>query len=101
MDVDSWTKPTELWTALHGEAEATRALITQNTIQDLRDRLEERDRALQAANFQISQQQQTADLIDTLRPISRPAYLTTSPYASINPYGYTNNCGCGCGTTVM
>ena len=23
MDVDSWTKPTELWTALHGEAEAT------------------------------------------------------------------------------
>lgn len=101
VKAEAYKNTCEITSAIHGEAEATRALITQNTIQDLRDRLEERDRALQAANFQISQQQQTADLIDTLRPISRPAYLTTSPYASINPYGYTSNCGCGCGNTVI
>ena len=94
VKAEAYRNTCEITAAIHSEGEATRALITENTIQSLRDRLEERDRALQAANFQISQQQQTADLIDTLRPISRPAYLTTSPYASINPYGYTNNCGC-------
>lgn len=94
VKAEAYRNTCEITTAIHSEGEATRALITENTIQALRDKLEERDRALQAASFQISQQQQTADLIDTLRPISRPAYLTTSPYASINPYGYTNNCGC-------
>lgn len=97
VKAETYKNTCEITTAIHSEGEATRALITQNTIQDLRDRLEERDRALQAANFEISQQQQTAGLIDVLRPVSRPAYLTTSPYASINPYynGYGMGCNCG------
>lgn len=97
VKAEAYKNTCEITTAIHSEGEATRALITQNTIQDLRDRLEERDRALQAANFEISQQQQTAGLIDVLRPVSRPAYLTTSPYASINPYysGYGMGCNCG------
>ena len=66
-------------------------------MQELRDKLADRDRQLQAANFEISQQQQTAGLIDTLRPISRPAYITASPYTSVSGYG----CGCGCGCSGM
>lgn len=91
VKAEAYKNTCEITTAIHNEAEATRALINANTMQDLRDRLADRDRQLQAANFEISQQQQTAGLIDTLRPVSRPAYITCSPYSSIN-----NGCGCGC-----
>ena len=57
MKAEAYKNTCEVTTAIHAEGEATRALITQNTIQELRDKLEDRDRALQAANFQISQQQ--------------------------------------------
>jgi hypothetical protein len=57
VKAEAYRNTCEITTAIHSEGEATRALITENTIQSLRDRLEERDRALQAANFQISQQQ--------------------------------------------
>ena len=98
VKAEAYKNTCEITTAIHSEGEATRALITQNTMQELRDRLADRDRQLQAANFEISQQTQTANLIDTLRPISRPAYITCSPYASIN-----NSCGCntGCGCNGM
>lgn len=48
-------------------------------------------------------QQQSQNLINQLRPCPVPAYLTCSPYTSINfPYGcypYNNGCnGCGCNT---
>ena len=50
---------------------------------------------LQSANFQISQQAQTNDIINNLMPVAKPAYITCSPYASA--FGYpTNSCGCGC-----
>lgn len=52
---------------------------------------------LQSAQFQISQTQQTQDLVNQLLPVARPAYITCSPYASAfgpNTYGYG---GCGCG----
>lgn len=84
----------DLQTAIHSEGEATRGLIQANTIQDLRDRLAERDRDLSTANFQLSQQAQSANIISTLQPTPRPAYLTCSPYFA---YNY-NGCGCnGCG----
>ena len=84
----------DLKTAIHAEGEATRGLIQGNTIQDLRDRLAERDRDLSAANFQISQVAQTNNIISTLQPTPRPAYLTCSPYFAYN----CNGCGCnGCG----
>lgn len=86
----------ELKTAIHAEGEATRALINQNTMQNLRDKLSDKDRELQTANFQLSQQAQSANLIQTLRPFPQPAYITCSPYTSSHALGYAGCGGC-CG----
>ena len=77
--------------AIHADGEATRAQMTQNTIQELRDQL-------QAAQLQLGNLSQTNTLIDQLRPCARPAYITCSPYqAMAYPYGMTGNCACaGC-----
>lgn len=75
--------------AIHAEGEATRALINQNTIQELRDRLEARDRDIMVRDFQLSQQAQNAYLVNEIRPCARPAYITCSPYTS------GSFCGCG------
>lgn len=77
--------------AIHAEGEATRALINQNTMQELRDRLDDKDRELLASNFALSQQSQNAVLISALRPFPQPAYITCSPYQA------ANGCGVGCG----
>ena len=61
-------------------------------MQELRDRLEDRDRQLLYANIQNSQYAQPGTLIEAIRPVSKPAYITCSPYAA--------NTGCnsgGCG----
>lgn len=73
--------------AIRDDGEATRALITQNTIQDLRDRLS-------AAKDVISDREQTDTLLSKLQPTPTPSYIVSSPYQSLfNPnYG-----GCGCG----
>lgn len=77
--------------AIHAEGEATRALINANTMQELRDRLEARDRDVMARDFQLSQLSQTASLVNELRPCAKPAYITCSPYT-------TTAFGCGtCG----
>lgn len=74
--------------AIHAEGEATRALINANTMQDLRDKLEARDRDIMVRDFQLSQQAQNASLINELRPCAKPAYLTCSPYTSgPSPFG--------------
>lgn len=79
--------------AIKADGDATRALITQNEMQSLRDQL-------QTANFQLSQQAQNATLIATLRPTPIPAYQTCSPYegalmyGSCNGYGRNGCCGC-------
>lgn len=70
----------DITTAIHAEGEATRAMIQANTIQNLRDRLEAKTQELQTANFQLSQQAQSANLIAELRPCAKPAYITCSPY---------------------
>ena len=60
--------------------------ITSNTIQDLRDRLQDE----KLANSQCAQ---NAYLVNQLQPVARPAYITASPYAA------QNVCGCsGCGS---
>lgn len=82
----------DITSAIHAEGEATRALINSNTMQELRDRLEARDRELMTANFQLSQQAQTAALVGELRPCAKPAYITCSPYTASGFYG-----GFGCG----
>jgi hypothetical protein len=68
--------------AIHAEGEATRALINANTMQDLRDRLEARDRDILARDFQLSQLSQNAYLVNELRPCAKPAYITCSPYTT-------------------
>ena len=68
--------------AIHAEGEATRALINATTMQELRDKLADRDRELMTANFQLSQQAQNAYLINEIRPCARPAYITCSPYTT-------------------
>ena len=80
----------DVTTAIHAEGEATRALITQNTIQALRDKLEDKDRELMTANFQLSQQAQNAYLLGEMRPVSKPAYITCSPYTTAGLCGVCN-----------
>lgn len=81
--------------AIKADGDATRALMTQNTIQELRDQL-------QAAQLQLGNVSQTQTLIDQLRPCARPAYLTCSPYQAAgypfagNGFGCGCNNGCGC-----
>lgn len=71
--------------AIREDGEATRALITSNTIQDLRDKLAN-------ANNQLSDQ----NVINAVRPYPVPSYLVSSPYSSIynglygNGYYYGN-----------
>lgn len=47
---------------------------------------------------QLSQNAQTNTIINTLRPVAQPAYITCSPFESAYGFaGYNrNNCGCGC-----
>lgn len=82
----------DITTAIHAEGEATRALINANTMDALREKVNEKDRELQSAQFQLSQLSQNATLISTLRPTPIPAY------PAVNPYQTVNNCGCGCGS---
>lgn len=107
---ENYRNTCEITNAIHSEGEQTRALINANTMQDLRDRLEARDRDVLIRDFQISQQAQTSNLVSELRPCSKPCYVTCSPYQSAllpfnagfgygwNGYnGYNNGNGCnGC-----
>ena len=72
----------DITTAIHAEGEATRALINATTMQELREKLADKDRELLTANFQLSQQAQNAYLINEIRPCARPAYITCSPYTT-------------------
>jgi hypothetical protein len=74
--------------AIHAEGEATRALINQNTIQELRDKLEARDRDIMTRDFQLSQLAQNQYLINEIKPCAKPAYITCSPYTA------QSFCGC-------
>lgn len=71
----------EITNAIHSEGEATRALITQNQMQELRDQLAD-------AKLANSQCAQNAYLVNQLQPVARPAYITASPYAA-------SACSCG------
>ena len=88
---ENYRNTCEVVNAINADGEKTRALMVANQIQDLRDKLADRDRDLQTANFHLSQQAQNATLIGTLRPFPQPAYITTSPYQSVA----NNICGCG------
>lgn len=85
---EAYRNTCEITGAIHAEGEATRALITQNTIQELRDKLEDRDRQLLLSNLTTQNQELFSNIVNTIRPCAVPAYITCSPYTS-------NNCGCG------
>lgn len=75
--------------AIKADGDATRALMTQNTIQELRDNL-------QAAQLQLGNISQTQTIINAVRPFPTPSYITCSPYTAANGYGVCG-CGNGCG----
>ena len=79
----------EITKAIHDEGEATRALINANLMQELRDKLEARDRDIMTRDIQLSQLSQNAYLVNELRPCAKPAYITCSPYTAAS---------FGCGT---
>ena len=71
-------------------------MITQDKIQSLQT-------DLQSAQLQLSNQAQTNNIINALRPTPTPSYPVMSPYTSIiNPtgfaFGVSNGCGCGYNT---
>lgn len=72
--------------AINADGEKTRALITQNEIQALRDKLQD-------TRLELSQVNQNAQIIGALQPVAKPAYQVMSPYMS-NLYacGYGNGC---------
>lgn len=78
----------DITNAIHAEGEATRALINANTIQELRDKLEARDREVLVRDFQLSQLAQNQYLVNEIRPCAKPAYITCSPYTT------ASFCGC-------
>jgi hypothetical protein len=72
----------DITNAIHAEGEATRALINANTIQELRDKLEARDRDVLTRDFQLSQLAQNQYLVNEIKPCAKPAYITCSPYTT-------------------
>lgn len=75
--------------AIHEDGEKTRALMTANEIQALRDKLSD-------TRLELSQVNQNNTLITALQPVAKPAYPVMSPYMS-NYYacgGFNNGCGC-------
>ena len=95
---DAYKNTCDITTAIHSEGEATRALINANTVQDLRDKLNDRDRDLLVAELAFRGDQNVSRVISSLQPTPKPAYLTCSPYFTYGAYGNTGNYGCnGCG----
>lgn len=78
--------------AIEKDGDETRKLIVANQMQDLRDKIAEKDQIIQTKTFLLSQQDQNAYLVNKLAPTPIPAYPTCSPYQAAN---YFNGCGCG------
>lgn len=80
----------DLKTAIHAEGEATRNMMQEDKIQQLRDQVYTTNLALNNANL-------ANQIINSVRPTPTPAYLTCSPYFAYN----MNYGGCGCGNTTI
>lgn len=93
LSAEGYRNTCEITTAIHAEGEATRALINSNTMQELRDKLAEKDREVQARDFQLSQIAQTNNIVGQVRPCPVPAYITCNPWGS--NHNYNNSCACG------
>ena len=89
---ENYKNTCEVVNAINADGEKTRALLVANQIQDLRDKLADRDRDLMSANLQLGQLSQTNTLVNTLRPFPQPAYITCSPYQQANVSYGCNAC---------
>ena len=76
---ENYRNTCEIVNAIRADGDATRSMLTQNTIQELRDKLQD-------AKFENSQFLQNQYLVNQLQPVARPAYITCSPYVA-------NGCG--------
>lgn len=74
----------DIKSAIREDGEQTRALITANTIQDLRDRLVSTENALSNAGV-------VSSVVNQVRPYPTPSYLVSSPYQSIYNGFYGSN----------
>ena len=74
----------DIITANNANTDRILGYLTNQEIQTLRDQL-------QSANLALSNTAQTQNIINTLRPVPQPAYITCSPYTS--PLT-TGACGC-------
>ena len=70
--------------AIREDGEATRALITSNTIQDLRDQLNDAKNTITANGIGTS-------IVNQVRPYPVPSYLVSSPYQSLYNGFYGSN----------
>lgn len=70
-------------TAIREDGEKTRALLTAQQIQDLRDRLAEKDNLLQSANLTLANAAQTQNILGSIG-----RYV---------PYAGCGGSACGCG----
>ena len=86
----------DLRTEITNQGAMTRQLIQDNTIQELRDRLD-------TANNALTVQTIVNQVVDKVKPCPIPAYPVCggSLYGSYYPYGFNNGfnggCGCNCG----
>ena len=56
----------EITNAIHSDGEITRGMITQNTIQELREKLAAKDNELQSAQLTLANNVQTKSILDSL-----------------------------------
>ena len=76
----------DLKTAIHAEGEATRNMIQQDKIDQLRDQVYTTNQALSNANLANT-------IINSVRPFPAPSYPVSSPYMSLyNPYNGCSGC---------
>lgn len=76
----------DLKTAIHAEGEATRNMMQQDKIDQLRDQVYTTNQALSNANLANT-------IINSVRPFPAPSYPVSSPYMSLyNPYNGCSGC---------
>lgn len=70
--------------------------VTSNDFNGLNQRVQNIENflnQLQAAQLQLGNLSQTQNIINAVRPFPQPAYITCSPYTSVNGFGCGNGCG--------
>jgi len=82
----------DLKTIIHAEGEATRSMLQNDKIEQLRDQVYASNLALNNANLANT-------VINSVRPFPIPSYTVTSPYVGLyNPY---NGCNCCNNATII